>query len=170
MAFRIESEFVNRSISASVLSYNIPDFKKINLELELKKWKDYLDSESETYPTYINSQFHRNKLKTRNLNSGEISDNHIYVIPHYFEEAQFSIDDGHVTKDHIVWLAPILGELIEVKPMTCIVDKHLDEELTFWKITSSDKTPVMINFYRGLKLIYGCEIDSVTKEIMTKMI
>lgn len=166
MLFKFESEFENHSVTATVLSYKLSDFKKINLENEIKKWADALANDSETYPTYTNSQFQKHKLKIKPIKLEDISDKYIYVVPHYFESARFSIEEG-VTKDHIVWLAPVLSELLESKPMSCIVDKHADEELTFWKLSSSAPTNIKINFFQGTNLKLTCDIDSIDKDIVS---
>jgi len=169
MSFKLENEFQNHSITAAVITYKLADFKKINLENEIKKWVDSLDNDSETYPTYMDSQFQKNNLKTKPIKLEDISDKFIYVVPHYFENARFSIEEG-ITKDHVVWLAPILSELLESKPMSCIVDKHADEELTFWKLDSSEPTTKIINFYQGENLKFSCEIDSIEKDILSKIL
>ena len=169
MSFKLENEFQNHSITATVITYKLADFKKINLKNEIRKWVNSLDNDSETYPTYTNSQFQKNNLKTKPIKLEDISDKYIYVVPHYYENARFSIEEG-VTKEHVVWLTPILSELLESKPMSCIVDKHADEELTFWKIDSFEPTTKKINFFQGKNLKLSCEIDLIDNDILSKIL
>jgi hypothetical protein len=165
----IQQEFETNAITACYIKYKLSDFKKLNIKSELKQWMELLNDDSYSYPTYLDSQYQEHDLKFKALQGEDISDKFFYVIPHYFKKAKFSIDEG-VTNKHIVWLAPTLGELLEQKPMSCIVDNDLEEEFSFWELDSSEPTNAEVSFYHGKKLKFTCELEAINEDKFTEII
>ena len=167
----INGEFSSQELTASVFTYTSAQFKKIKLKTELKKWSEDLESNSSSYPTYVGSPFHE-KLNLETLTEdSEFSEDAIYVVPHYFyASAEYSFD-GKIDSSYSILLAPILGTIMECKPMDCA--QKDDEQIWFEGQGATDGSEYTISFFKGshhlktvqLNKIKDTDLSDVIKKI-----
>jgi len=167
----IDGEFSSQELTASVFTYTSTQFKKIKLKTELKKWSEDLESNSSSYPTFIGSPFHE-KLNLETITEdSEFSEDAIYVVPHYFyASAEYSFD-GKIDSSHSILLAPILGTIMECKPMDCA--QKDDEQVWFEGQGATDGSEYTISFFKGshhlktvqLNKIKDTDLSDVIKKI-----
>jgi hypothetical protein len=164
----VNGEFSSQELTASMFSYTQSEFKKIKLKTELKNWKEDLDSNSSSYPTYIGSPFDdRNlNLETEHEDS-ELDEDLVYVIPHYFyESAEYAID-GKIDSSCSIMLAPILGKLLPSMPMDFA--QKGEDKIWFEGQGATDGTEPVVAFYIGSRFIASCLLEDVDADVLKEV-
>lgn len=156
-----DGEFSSQELTASLFTYTSAQFKKIKFKTELKKWSDDLESNSSSYPTYAGSPFDEKNLKLETIDDkSEFSDDAIYVVPHYFySSAEYSYE-GKIDSSYSIVLAPILGTIMECRPMDSA--QKDDEQIVFEGISTTDGSEYAISFFQGLRHIKTVELSKLT--------
>lgn len=158
----INGEFSTRELTASLFTYSISQFKKIKLKAELKKWADDLDSNSSSYPVYVGSPFDQKNLNLETTcEDEEFSEDAIYVVPHYFYKTADYIFDGKIDSNGSIVLAPVLGIIMECKPMDCVVMDG--EQIWFEGQGASDGTDYQVSFFKGSKLLKTLKLNMLSE-------
>jgi len=158
----VNGEFSSQELTASLFSYSVSQFKKIKIKTELKKWTDDLDSNSSSYPVYVGSPFDQKNLNLQtNCEDEEFSEDAIYVVPHYFYKTADYIFDGKIDSNGSIVLAPVLGIIMECKPMDCAVMD--DEQIWFEGQGASDGTDYQVSFFKGSKLLKTLKLDKLSE-------
>ena len=144
-----------------MFTYTSAQFKKIKFKTELKKWSDDLESNSSSYPTYAGSPFDEKNLKLETIDDkSDFSDDAIYVVPHYFySSAEYSYE-GKIDSSYSILLAPILGTIMECRPMDSA--QKDDEQIVFEGISTTDGSEYAISFFQGLRHIKTVELSKLT--------
>jgi hypothetical protein len=165
----VNGEFSSQEVTASMFSYTPAEFKKIKLKTELKNWKEDLDGNSSSYPTYVGSPF-----DDSNLNLGvehedsEFDEELVYVIPHYFyERAEYAVD-GKIDSSWSIMLAPIVGKLLPSMPMD-FAQKD-EDQMWFEGQGASDGTEPEIAFYIGSRFITSYLLDEVDADTLKEVV
>ena len=165
----VNGDFSSQEVTASIFSYTPAEFKKIKLKTELKNWKEDLDSNSSSYPTYVGSPFDDSNLNLETEHDdGEFDEGTVYVIPHYFyESAEYAID-GKIDSGWSIMLAPIVGKLLPSMPMD-FAQKD-EEQMWFEGQGATDGTEPEVAFYIGSQLITTCLLEDVDADIIKEVV
>lgn len=165
----VKGEFSSQEVTASVFSYTPAEFKKIKLKTELKIWREDLDDNSSSYPTYIGSPFDENNLNLETeIEDSEFDKDLIYVIPHYFYESASYEIEGAIDFHWTIILPPIIGLLFPSKPMDFA--QKGEHQIKFELQDASDRTEPEITFYIGSRQITSCLLDDVDTEVLKEVI
>lgn len=161
----VNGEFSSQEVTASMFSYTPAEFKKIKLKTELKNWKEDLDGNSSSYPTYIGSPFDDTNLNLETEHEdGELNEKLVYVIPHYFyEKAEYAID-GKIDSSWSIMLAPIVGKLLPSMPMDFA--QKGEDQMWFEGQGATDGTEPEVAFYIGSRLITSCLLEDVDADVL----
>ena len=165
----VNGDFSSQEVTASIFSYTPAEFKKIKLKTELKNWKEDLDSNSSSYPTYVGSPFDDSNLNLETEHDdSEFDEGTVYVIPHYFyESAEYAID-GKIDSGWSIMLAPIVGKLLPSMPMD-FAQKD-EEQMWFEGQGATDGTEPEVAFYIGSQLITACLLEDVDADIIKEVV
>jgi len=165
----VNGEFSSQDITACIFSYTTTEFKKIKIKAELKKWREELDGNSSSYPTYIGSPFDDSNLNLETEHEdSEFNEDLVYVIPHYFyESAEFAVE-GKIDSSWTIMLAPILGKLLPSMPMDFA--QRGDEQMWFESQGASDGTELEVSFFIGSRLVTTCPLEHVDAEVLSEVV
>ena len=165
----VNGEFSSQDITACFFSYTSAEFKKIKLKAELKKWKEELEGNASSYPTYIGSPFDDSNLNLETEHEdSEFNEDLVYVIPHYFyESAEYTVE-GKIDSSCSVMLAPILGKLLPSMPMDFV--QRGDEQMWFEPQGAYDGTVPEVSFFIGSQLVTTCSLEDVDAEVFKEVV
>jgi hypothetical protein len=165
----VNGEFSSQELTASMFSYTQAEFKKIKLKTELKNWKEALDGNSSSYPTYIGSPFDDSNLNLETEHEdSEFDEEMVYVIPHYFyESAEYAID-GKIDSSWSIMLAPVVGKLLPSMPMDFA--QKGENQIWFEGQGASDGTEPEVAFYIGSRLISSCLLEDVNADVLKEVV
>jgi len=164
----INGEFSSQELTVSLFTYTSTQFKKIKLKTELKKWREDLENNSSSYPTYIGSPFHEKLSLETIVEDREFSEDAIYVVPHYFYESADYLFDGKIDTSFSILLAPILGTIMACKPMECA--QKDDEQVWFEGQGATDSSDYSISFFQGSRHLKTIQLDSIKENDLNDVI
>ncbi len=154
-------DFECSEIVYSVIKYTPEAYSSINIQSEIKEWKETLENDSYAKPVLVGSPFDDDDgHMDLSINTGEELDaNTVYVVIYYFyESANYRISDD-VTRKWTVNCDSVLANLnISCAMESASLKKRVED---FECDSSTDKTSVKISIHRGNDMILEGEVDDL---------
>jgi len=167
MKKKVDGSFETRELTCSIFSYTLAEFKKLKASKVSSEWEEDLNDNSSSYPVYVGSPFDKKGLGLATSIDETADPKTVYAIPHYFyASGEYAIEEP-IDGTFEIKLAPIVGELLEDKPMDW-AEKD-GEQVYFEGQGATDGSEFAVNFYWGSKLVGSTLLSDLDDDVLSQV-